>query len=528
MSTKGAGRMSDLKVREKAEEVFREALALTGSAPALRDLHGVLRECRAQLDEPMRVAIVGFIKAGKSTMMNALLGEAVVATGTVEATFNVNWLKWGEEKSLLVRFKDGSPPERKSIEELEALTRRADENRDYLLSIRHIEVLYPNRMLQTFNLIDTPGLASFYKDDSQNTLDFLKLHGDELTEATRAEASQADAVLYLFSGSVRMEDQSIIEQFHGDRMGNPTPINAIGVLTKVDFYWPDREDPLEAGEVIARRLREDAKVRRLFYTVYPISGLLAVGAQTLKPKEFETLTRLAALPQDRFERLARNVHKFTREYPDVPVAPVERQHVLDRLGLYGVTLACGLIRGGDVAQDVVVEKMLRQSGLPQLRDLVTSHFGNRAFLIKLGTVLKRIESVCFREQRRLKGEGREAVEEVAGRFDQLVTDEHAFQELRVLRNHYEGRIEFSEDEVQQLLEVTGEYGTSLGERLGLGERATVEEILRVAQERMWYWHRKASDFSPVNRETIDATHVLARSFERILFYAKKAQYYLYV
>jgi predicted GTPase len=227
--------MGEQELSKRAEEFFRNAHRQAAQFPSLRGLEAVLQECHERLQQPMRVAIVGLIKAGKSTMMNALLGEAVVATGTVEATFNVNWLRWGKDHSLLVHFKDGRTPEPKSFEELEALTLRADENRDYLLSIKYIEVFHPNTILKTFNLIDTPGLASHYKDDSENTIRFLQLHGKELTEVTRAEASNADAVLYLFSKSIHGADHAMVEQFH---MGNPTPVNAIGVLTKVELNWP--------------------------------------------------------------------------------------------------------------------------------------------------------------------------------------------------------------------------------------------------------------------------------------------------
>jgi hypothetical protein len=42
------------------------------------------------------------------------------------------------------------------------------EHLNYLRSIKHIAVSYPNPILQTFSLVDTPGLASSYADDSQN------------------------------------------------------------------------------------------------------------------------------------------------------------------------------------------------------------------------------------------------------------------------------------------------------------------------------------------------------------------------
>ncbi len=472
----------------------------------------------------MRVAIVGLIKAGKSTMMNALLGEGVVATGTVEATFNVNWLKYGAEPTLSVHFKDGRPAEAKSFDELSALTLRAEENRDYLLAIRYIEVTYPSEILRTFNLIDTPGLESYYQDDSQNTLDFLSLHGKELSAATEAEASNADAVLYLFSQSVHSADQSVVEQFQGASMGSPTPINAIGVLTKVDYYWPDADDPIAAGNRIAARLRSDPKVNRLFYTVFPVAGLLAFGGQTLTEADYATVERLAALPEERFAKIIRTVDRFaSKDYPDVDVSAADRKPVLDRIGQYGVARAVALVRGGTVGRDQLGRTLYEESGVPNLARLVTAHFGNRAFVIKLNTGLRQIAAACFRERQRHGGELRDLVEEIAGEFEALEAGERAFNELRALRSHYEGQLDFTPDEVQQLLEVTGEYGASCGERLGLGALAPLDEMVATAAERARDWALRADDPLVSSRATIAAASIISRSYERLLDRVERAR-----
>ncbi|MFN8515312.1 MAG: dynamin family protein [Chloroflexia bacterium] len=100
---------------ERVEALFTSALARTADRPALAATNRALRRARRRLQQPMRVAIVGLIKAGKSTLMNALLGEAVVATGAVEATFNVNWLCWGEQTGLVVHYKDNRPRSRRVL-----------------------------------------------------------------------------------------------------------------------------------------------------------------------------------------------------------------------------------------------------------------------------------------------------------------------------------------------------------------------------------------------------------------------------
>jgi GTPase SAR1 family protein len=522
--------MAEMTLRERADELFQFALAQTENRKPLQSLHHELQQCYQKLDQPMRVAIVGKIKAGKSTMMNALLGEAIVATGTVEATFNINWLQYGDNRALRVHFKSDRPPETKSFDELAAITVRADLNRDYLLSIQYIEVFCPNPILQTFNLIDTPGLESAYEDDSQNTLSFLQLHGKELTEVTKAEAAKADAVLYLFSQSIHTSDKEVIQQFQGASVGRTTPINSIGVLTKADFYWSDEyPNPMDAGRRVARRLAQHPQMRNLFYTVLPVCGLPAFGAQTIESTELEILLKLANLPVERLEKLLRTVERFqTKDYPNEPDIPSvnERQQILSRLGQYGIWRACTLIHTGTTSPDELTGQLLQESGVQDLRTLIKSHFGNRAFLIKLSTSIEQILLACFHE-RQQTGSDLQIVNEISGRFEQIKAQAHEFHELRILRSYYENKLDFSLEEVQHLLQVTGEDGLSCAKRLGLADNSTINEMLPIAESRMTAWRIRANDLMGANAQTIEAARVLAHSYERVFYHINEAKKHLF-
>ena len=514
----------------RVDRLLTDSLAQTTNRPELRSLHRLLQQCQQRLKQPMRVAIVGLIKAGKSTLMNALLEEKVVATGSVEATFNVNWLKYGETPRLTVHFKDGRSPEAKSFEELKTLTLRPEQHQEYLLSIKYIEVAYPNLILQTFNIIDTPGLKSFYEEDAKNTKDFLQLHGDKLDADTTREAANADAVMYLFSQGLGKGDTEIVEAFQGSLTGSTTPINAIGVLTKVDVYAsdPNIKDPLAAGQHIASRLSQKPEVNRLFYTVSPICGLLAQGASTLSDRHWQILQKLQQLSPKQFARLTRYVPKFLAEYPieEVPVTQTERNEIYQQLGLYGVTQAYQLLENVSDLQQLKAG-LMHLTGVPELRQLILSHFGHRAFIIKLNKVLQEITAAYFQLRGKLKPEDLQILEAIASQFDALQARESAFQELEILRSYYAGKLDFDETETQQLLQVTGEYGTTCGDRLGLGNNATIEKMLSVAQSKMNYWHQRANDIMGSDRATVAAARVLARAYEQILARVQKAKQYLY-
>ncbi|GAB7108264.1 hypothetical protein JCM4814A_65780 [Streptomyces phaeofaciens JCM 4814] len=52
---------------------------------------GALRDTADGLREPLRLAVAGQIKRGKSTLVNALPGERVALTGQLEVTFAVTF-----------------------------------------------------------------------------------------------------------------------------------------------------------------------------------------------------------------------------------------------------------------------------------------------------------------------------------------------------------------------------------------------------------------------------------------------------
>lgn len=140
----------------------------TGAASVGRDA----AEVAARVAEGrFYVACVGQFKRGKSTFLNALVGEPVLPTGVVPVTSAITILRHGR-RGARVRFEDGRADDI-SLEELPAyVTER--ENPENRKRVRAVEVFLPSPLLaRGMCLVDTPGLGSAFGGNAVMTREFV-------------------------------------------------------------------------------------------------------------------------------------------------------------------------------------------------------------------------------------------------------------------------------------------------------------------------------------------------------------------
>ena len=118
------------------------------------------------------VAVLGQFKRGKSTLVNALLGEAVLPVGVVPVTTVVTVIRHGEERAARVRFEDdhwhGVEPA--TLAEYVSEERNPGNQK----RVVGIEVFHPSPLLASgLCLVDTPGVGSVFSGATAATTSFV-------------------------------------------------------------------------------------------------------------------------------------------------------------------------------------------------------------------------------------------------------------------------------------------------------------------------------------------------------------------
>ena len=95
---------ADLDVGERLAGLAPQFLDAHGS---LRELHPLLARAPGRLSDPVRLAVVGQIKKGKSTLVNAILGRRLALTRETEATYRVNEFRFGITEGISAYYPGG-------------------------------------------------------------------------------------------------------------------------------------------------------------------------------------------------------------------------------------------------------------------------------------------------------------------------------------------------------------------------------------------------------------------------------------
>lgn len=461
------------------------------------EIHTSLDALEERLGQPLRVAIVGSVKAGKSTLLNGLLGERIAPTDSRECTRIVTWYHQGAVPRVRGHLASGDvvtlPAKRQSDRlELELGGLTSDD-------FERLDVTWPAPGLSGITLIDTPGTVSASHTVSAQTDRFLL--PDE-------GATGADAVIYLLR-ALHETDVAYLRSLHERTRHGNAAIGSIAVLSRADELGSGRLTAMAPINETAERLRNSPELEGICETIVPVAGLMGMGAMGLRQADFAVFKNLAELPHTETEQLLITAERFiTAKDASLPAERV-RVDLVDRFGMYGIRLALAAVRGGiDDAGELAVE-LLRRSGLDELRRVIDVHFTQRQAELKAHSVVLALHQL-------LRTHPVQGSAELLAAADRHMENAHTFAEMRLVGRIASGRLNLPEELGAELERLAGGRGSSPATRLGLtGEGIEFDRLLQEATTQLQRWRDKLGN-PLLDRETREACAIAERTCEALI------------
>ncbi|EMY32432.1 GTP-binding protein [Arthrobacter crystallopoietes BAB-32] len=492
----GTGQPHPAPISADVAALVRDAVVIyDGDTSATRLLTGYAQ----RLQEPLRVAIAGMVKAGKSTLLNAIIGEEIAPTDTGECTRIVTWYRHRDTPRITLHPADPAAGGPRALP-----VRRKDGRLEFELGGFHAEdverlvVDWPAAGLRGLTLIDTPGIASLSTDVSARARSFL------LPEDL---PSEADAAVYLMR-HLHASDLGFLEAFRDTAAGRSGTVNALAVLSRADEIGAGRIDSLLSAANIAERYRQDPALRSLALGVVPIAGLLAQSARTLRQREFAALRDIARLDRSNRERLLLSADRFVCDGGGTGSTGGERAALLERFGLFGIRLAAVLIRGGITDPTALAHELARRSGLDELLQLLAGQFKARAEHLKARTALIGVETL-------LREHPRPGTGQLEAALERIQANAHGFRELRLLAESRTAGLGLTPELAQEAERLVGGRGVGAAERLGLDRAASSGQLRDAALAALQRWRRVAAN-PLTGRAAAGSCQVVQRSCEAVL------------
>lgn len=482
-----AGVSAPERVYAMAETALHRALSLYQGNPRAVDW---LEQHLQRLTEPLRIVVTGRRHAGKSTVLNALIGEEVAPADTRLPT----WYLDGPAPQAFA-VSPGRPVQELAIPAPgghAAPGPRAPT--EVPPDAEKLVVEWPARSLRGLVLIDTPGPDLLGPEDPL----WPELH---------RTIAEADAIIHLADGPAGPNAEFLAAAHHSP-LARATAVNTVVVLGRADELGAGRIDAMSAAKQLARRAGRESTFSPLCQGVLPVAGLLAQGSRTIQTAEFDILASVAALSRDDQQRVSLSADRFLAAAPAIGNSPALHEDLLRRFGLFGIRLAATLIRRGFNTPLKLAAELLQRSGLNELRDTIGEQFTGRGDVLKARSALVGLETL-------LQADPAPHAGELVADLEQILANAHEFRELRLLAALRCGRAQLPPETGLEAEQLIGGHGAHPAERLGVSGDASREDLLHTAAESLDRWRLLAVNPLATRADT-HAVQTVVRSCEGLI------------
>jgi small GTP-binding protein len=212
-------------LRDEKEALAEIRLALS-ELDVRREALDTLQQAILQLDELFLLVVVGEFNAGKSALINALLGAQVLPEGVTPTTSRVTLVKWGEQVG------------------------------EHVVDQSFALYTHPLPLLHELNIVDTPGTNAVLRHHERLTEEFVP-RSDLVLFVTSADRPMAESERQ-FLGRIRAWGKKVVM-----------------TLNKIDIL-PDQLAQNEVSDFVLQYAIEELGFAPEFF---PVSARLAQAAQ---------------------------------------------------------------------------------------------------------------------------------------------------------------------------------------------------------------------------------------------------------
>lgn len=121
-----------------------------------------LKNLTQSIQEPMKIAIIGQFSSGKSTFLNALLGQEILPSGITPITAKICHIVYGNDYTLEIHYKNGNIATK-------PLHYMSEVSEDQNAKIAFYKLYAPLELLKSMSFLDTPGFNSQNQSDTDTT-----------------------------------------------------------------------------------------------------------------------------------------------------------------------------------------------------------------------------------------------------------------------------------------------------------------------------------------------------------------------
>jgi GTPase SAR1 family protein len=351
-----------------------------------------LQQLLNEIDEPCKLAIAGRVKAGKSSLVNTLLGGDFAKVGITETTATINIFKYGTppDKNFPIQcyYVDGHN-EWVSKSFLDSLQGTSDESLNKAAEIRHLVYFINDSRLQDVILIDTPGTNAVV-DEHQNQTELYfglrRRHNSDTIELS----NNADAVIYLLGEVAHASNQDFLSSLN-ETLGQRANINTLGVMSQIDLS----DDRLFNKEVRAKDLQH-----RLSYYISSVVSISA-GLKYYLPEKKEAERIKSILMKFNSEENLINCLEMESVFmmlilPGIKVSLEERKsirHLSDGMPWRVFVVIARELYKHDV--DSALRILEDYSGIEQLRNTLNKQFFERSKILRCNNVVEKLYEILM-------------------------------------------------------------------------------------------------------------------------------------